>query len=238
MRLDKFVADNTSYSRSQVRGLLKAKRIRVNGQCALVPSAALKSDDEVTLDDTLLQARSDVYLMLHKPTGYVCANTDAEHPTVFDLPGFRARYSNADIARLQIAGRLDLDTTGLVLITSDGQWNHRITSPRHKCRKAYYVECADPIATEAKSAFAEGVVLHGEKRPTLPAELELLSANTANLYIEQGIYHQVKRMFASTGNKVLRLHRFQIGPLALDNDLLPGEIRALTSDEIRLLNNA
>ncbi|RKW37748.1 MAG: pseudouridine synthase, partial [Moraxella sp.] len=135
-------------------------------------------------------------------------------------------------ARLHSAGRLDVDTTGLVLLTDDGQWSHRITSPKHHYPKTYLVTLADPVEANYSQACAEGILLRGEKEPTKPAELEILDDYNVNLTISEGRYHQVKRMFAALGNKVVGLHRWKIGNLTLDDDLGEGEFRPLTEKEI------
>jgi 16S rRNA pseudouridine516 synthase len=140
-----------------------------------------------------------------------------------------------NLEQLHAAGRLDIDTTGLVLLTDDGQWSHRITAPRSQCRKTYYVETADPIAPELVALFKEGVQLKGEMRPTLPADLVIIHEQAARLTLQEGKYHQVKRMFAFAGNRVELLHREAIGPIALDDDLEPGQYRALTAEEIAAL---
>jgi len=119
-----------------------------------------------------------------------------------------------------------------MLLTDDGKWSHRITSPRHKLPKRYRVETADPIDAAAVQAFNDGLKLHGEHRLTKPAELEILAPREAIVYLTEGRYHQVKRMFAALGNKVIRLHREQIGPIVLDPALEPGEYRFLTDAEI------
>ena len=134
--------------------------------------------------------------------------------------------------KLHCAGRLDLDTTGLLLVTDDGQWSHRITSPRHECAKTYRAWLADPVEPAVIEQFASGVQLRGERQLTRPAELELVTPTEALLTIHEGKYHQVKRMFAAVGNKVIRLHRERVGSLALGSDLAPGQYRALTPDEI------
>ncbi|MNH26135.1 Ribosomal small subunit pseudouridine synthase A [compost metagenome] len=164
--------------------------------------------------------------MLHKPEGYVCSNEDPDHATVFQL------LDEPAMGKLHVVGRLDLDTTGLVLITDDGQWSHRITSPRHECAKTYHVWLADPVSEDAISLFADGVFLRNEEDKTRPAQLELLGECEALLTIHEGKYHQVKRMFAAIGNKVVGLHREQIGELVLDEELAPGEYRELTPEEI------
>jgi 16S rRNA pseudouridine516 synthase len=227
MRLDKFLSQHTDYSRSQIHQLIKAARVKINDEVIRVADYKLRDAEQVTLDNQIIQALTNRYFMLNKPLGYVCANTDSEHPVVLDL---------LDIPRkqdLQIAGRLDLDTTGLVLLTDDGQWNHRITSPRQECEKTYRVTTADPIDEKVIALFTHGVQLNGEKNLTRPAQLELFDAHSARLTIHEGKYHQVKRMFAATGNRVVQLHRESIGSIKLDPALLPGEYRPLTHEEIQ-----
>ena len=226
MRLDAFISNNSDYSRSQIQKLIKAGRVRIDGSAASQGAYQLRGSEVVQVDEQIIATIPLRYLMLHKPAGYVCANSDADHPTVLDLLELPRKAS------LQIAGRLDLDTTGLVLITDDGQWNHRITSPKRECSKRYRVTTAEPIASETAARFAEGVQLHGEKQPTRPARLELIDSHNAWLDIHEGKYHQVKRMFAALGNRVVALHRAQIGSIQLDEDLAPGQYRALGAAEI------
>lgn len=227
MRLDKFLSQHTEYSRSQIHQLIKASRVLVNDQIVRAPDFKLRGEEQVKLDEQLIEALGPRYLMLHKPEGYVCANTDSEHPVVLDLLDLPRKQD------LQIAGRLDIDTTGLVLLTDDGQWNHRITAPRQECAKTYLVITADPIDPSAIQLFAQGVQLKDEKNLTRPAQLELLDSHSARLTIHEGKYHQVKRMFAAIGNRVVKLHRESIGMIFLDPMLAPGEYRQLTEEEIQ-----
>lgn len=226
MRLDKFIGANTQYSRSQIHQLVRHGVVTINGQVVTKPNQHISSADLVHLDGELIATRQPRYIMLHKPLGYVCANADSEHPTVLDL------LDEPFKAELQIAGRLDVDTTGLVLITDDGEWNHKITSPRHQHYKTYLVTTADPIPQSAIGLFDAGVMLHGESKLTLPAQLELLGSHEARLNICEGKYHQVKRMFAAIGNRVVALHREAIGDIALGEQLPPGGYRKLTIKEI------
>lgn len=226
MRLDKFLSQYSDFSRSLIQQAIKAGRVSVNDVIAKKGDQKLLGDEIITLDGKQVEAFQTRYLMLHKPAGYVCANSDSDYPVVVDLIRL-PRWQE-----LQIVGRLDIDTTGLVLLTDDGQWNHRITSPRHECDKVYRVTTADPISTETAAFFAAGVQLHGEKAATRPAQLELISSHEARLTIHEGKYHQVKRMFAAAGNLVVALHRESIGSIQLDPALAPGEYRALTADEI------
>lgn len=226
MRLDKFIGANTRYSRSQIQQLVRQGVVTVNGEVAGKSNQHISDADVVYLDGELVVARQPRYIMLYKPAGYVCANNDSEHPTVLDLLDEPFKQD------LQIAGRLDVDTTGLVLITDDGDWNHKITSPRHEHRKTYIVTTADPIPESAIVLFETGLTLHGESKATLPAQLEIIAPNLARLRICEGKYHQVKRMFAAIGNRVVALHREAIGDIALGEQLPSGSYRSLTIEEI------
>lgn len=232
MRLDKFIGHATDLSRRQVHILIKQGAVKVNTVTVSSASLHLGEEDAVTLRDEPLFASQMRYFMLHKPAGYVCANTDSEHPTVLDLLELTRKSD------LQIVGRLDIDTTGLVLLTDDGQWNHRITSPKSNCAKTYYVTTAEPISPITQAQFSEGVLLHGEKKATLPAQLEQLGACEARLTVNEGKYHQVKRMFAAIGNRVVTLHRASIGQIQLDHALNAGHYRALTPAEVASISHA
>lgn len=229
MRLDKFICDCTGLTRTQAGKSIRQGLVSINGELVKQAARQVSATDQVALDGEPLQLIGPRYIMLHKPAGYVCANDDPKHPIVFTL------LDEPLVERLHTVGRLDLDTTGLLLLTDDGQWSHRLTSPKHHVAKTYRVWTADPIPTEAIAQFATGVMLHGEKEPTKPAQLELVSANEALLTIHEGRYHQVKRMFAAIGNKVERLHRERIGELQLPSDLELGEYRALNQQEFELL---
>jgi len=226
MRLDKFIGINTHYTRTQIQQLVRRGLVTINGELATKPNQPVSETDVIYLDGEPVTMRKPRYLMLNKPAGYVCANTDSEYPTVLDLLNEPFKED------LQIAGRLDVDTTGLVLITDDGDWNHRITSPRHEHHKTYLVTTADPIAESTVELFKNGVILHGEPKATLPAQLELLEAHRARLKIYEGKYHQVKRMFAAAGNRVVALHREAIGDLTIGELLPAGSYRNLTAEEI------
>jgi 16S rRNA pseudouridine516 synthase len=226
MRLDKFVCDCTGLTRSQAGKLIRQGEVSVNGVLCKQPAQQLKETDQVMLDGEPLELTGPRYIMLHKPAGYVCSTDDPDHNTVFTL------LDEPALDKLHTVGRLDLDTTGLLLITDDGQWSHKISSPRHHCAKTYRAWLADPVEQTAIALFAEGVMLRGEAQPTKPAQLQIISPTECLLTIHEGRYHQVKRMFAALGNKVLRLHREQVGPLTLDVDLAEGEYRFLHPDEV------
>lgn len=226
MRLDKFVCDCTGLTRSQAGKLIRQGEVSVNGVICKQPAQQLQATDQVMLDDERLELTGPRYIMLHKPAGYVCSTDDPDHNTVFML------LDEPALDKLHTVGRLDLDTTGLLLITDDGQWSHKISSPRHHCAKTYRAWLADPVEPTAIALFAEGVMLRGETQPTKPAQLQIISPTECLLTIHEGRYHQVKRMFAALGNKVVRLHREQVGPLTLDAELAEGEYRFLHPEEV------
>ncbi|MGR3806304.1 16S rRNA pseudouridine(516) synthase RsuA [Pasteurella testudinis] len=227
MRLDKFLAEQTGLTRSQVTKVLRSGVVEHNG--SVVKSGALKiaPTDQIVFDgEPLFWLSAGQYLMLHKPQGYICSHDDGEYPTVYQFFDYPLRN------KLHCVGRLDVDTTGLVLLTDDGQWSHRITSPKFQCEKTYLVTLADPIENHYQSAVEQGILLRGEKAATKPAKLEILDDYNLNLTISEGRYHQVKRMFAALGNKVVALHRWRIGSVVLNDDLQEGEYRALSPIEI------
>ncbi len=226
MRLDKFICDCTGLTRSQAGKLIRQGLVTVNQQLCKQPATQVATTDQVTLEEEELQIIGLRYFVMNKPAGYVCSTDDPDHNTVFAL------MDEPLLERLHTVGRLDLDTTGILLITDDGQWSHRISSPKHECAKTYRAFLADPVAESAIAQFAEGVMLRGEKLPTKPAELVIVTPTECLLTIHEGRYHQVKRMFAAIGNKVEQLHREQIGDLMLGDDLAEGEYRELTAEEI------
>ena len=226
MRLDKFLSNATDLSRNDVKRLIRAGEVSINDALASGPAMQVTDDDEICIDGSPVTQPQQRYFMMNKPAGVVSANRDRNHPTAIDLI-YEHRHQE-----LQIAGRLDIDTTGLLLITDDGQWNHRITSPHSSCPKTYLVEVDEPLAEGLTDKFAGGIGLEGEKRRCLPSTLEITGPTTARLTISEGKYHQVKRMFAAMGNHVTALHRERIGNIVLDEALPPGEYRPLTKEEI------
>lgn len=227
MRLDKFLSQQLGISRALVIRELRAKRVTVDGELIKQGSFQLQPQHEVRFDNNVLQQIiGPRYFMLNKPQGYVCSTDDPDHPTVLYF------IDEPVPDKLHAAGRLDIDTTGLVLMTDDGQWSHRITSPKHHCEKTYLVQLENPLAEDTAARFAEGVMLHNEKLPTRPARLEALSDTQVRLTISEGRYHQVKRMFGAVGNRVIGLHREQVGAIKLDADLEEGSYRPLTAQEV------
>ena len=231
MRLDKFLAENTGLTRSQANKALRQSAVTINGEIEKNGATKISREDEICFEGELLPWVEDgLYFMLYKPQGYVCSNDDGDYPTIYQF------FDYPLAGKLHSAGRLDVDTTGLVLLTDDGQWSHRITSPKHHCEKTYLVTLADPVESHYMQACEEGILLRGEKEPTKPAKLEILDDYNVNLAISEGRYHQVKRMFAALGNKVTALHRWKIGAIELDENLAEGEFRALSETEISGFN--
>ncbi|MGC8120412.1 pseudouridine synthase [Marinobacter sp. VGCF2001] len=230
MRLDQYLASATALSRKDAKKAVSTGRVTVEGDICRQANRQVEATQAIYLDGHAIALPGDVYLMMHKPAGVLSATRDSSQPTALDLlPGELA-------GQVHIAGRLDKDTTGLLLLTSDGQWSHTVTSPRRECRKSYRVWLAEAIPEEACRALEQGVMLNGESTATRPAEVHVQSSQVIDLTIREGRYHQVKRMLAAVGNRVERLHRFRIGPIVLDDSLAPGSFRALTSEEIHSIS--
>jgi 16S rRNA pseudouridine516 synthase len=243
MRLDRFLSRATGLSRSQAQRAIRAGEVRVDGLAERDPGAHVTAEADVEFEGASLAVPGPRYLMLHKPAGVVCATLDERHRTVIDLldvPNADERHigrsrhpaSRGTRASLHVAGRLDIDATGLVLITDDGEWSHRVTAPRHKFPKTYRVTLAEPLGERAAEHLARGVFLKEEKHRCLPAQIERITDTEVRFTITEGKYHQVKRMFAAVGNHVVRLHRERIGAVVLDPDLAEGESRPLSEEEI------
>ncbi|RKF20351.1 pseudouridine synthase [Alginatibacterium sediminis] len=229
MRLDKYICKSSEYSLSQACDLIESQRVLVNGELATKASLQVHKTNQVTLDDLVLQPRPFRYYLLNKPAGMICSNVDENYPSVLKL---------LDVERvdeLHIAGRLDADTTGLVLVTDDGHWSFNLTSPKNGCEKTYQVGLSRDLCKNAAKRFQEGLMLQGETKLTLPAKLVVLGPRKVELTLTEGRFHQVKRMFAAIGNRVQTLHRQQIGNLQCD----VGEraSRSLSSSEVRALAN-
>ncbi|SBS35788.1 Ribosomal small subunit pseudouridine synthase A [Marinomonas spartinae] len=226
MRLDFYLSHVTNLARKASKVAISKSRVTVNGEVIKKANHPVEENDVICLDAVPLAWPSEGYYLMYKPAGYVCATQDADHPVVIDLLETHLGQP------LKVVGRLDKDTTGLLLFTTDGQWLHRITSPKSVCQKRYWMTLAEPIDDHALTQLEEGVMLNGEQAPTLPAKAERITETEIFLTIQEGKYHQVKRMLAAVGNRVETLHRDQIGPLALDEGLQPGEFRELTKDEV------
>jgi 16S rRNA pseudouridine516 synthase len=231
MRLDKYLCQSTELTRSEAKKYLKQKRVTVNQRIVTQGSIEITEHDKVTLDNEVLHLIGTRYIMLHKPQDTLCSNIDELYPSVLHFVDLPRAFE------LIIAGRLDADTTGLVLLTDDGKWAHRVASPKQNCMKTYRVGLANKLAEQAIEQLETGVQLHGEKSLTKPATVQVISDQEILLSISEGKYHQVKRMIAAVGNRVETLHRESIGNIKLDEQLALGQWRYLTAEEIAEFNN-
>lgn len=228
MRLDQFLSQACGIPRSAAQKCVRGGGVQVAGQFVGNPAMHIDPVMAVLLDGLPVTLPGKLYLMLHKPAGVISATEDPAHRTVLDLVDHPHRHT------LHVVGRLDKDTTGLLLLTNDGEWSHRLMSPKHHIPKTYVATLAAPLAEVAAQQLRQGVQLHGEKQPTRPATVEILPNQQARLTIHEGKYHQVKRMFAAVGNRVVALHRERIGSLLLDHKLGVGSWRALVGAELHL----
>lgn len=237
LRLDKALADMQAGTRSQVKELIRKKRITVNGDIVTKPEFKVDTDkDTIFLDDKCLSYTEYEYYMLNKPAGVISATEDKSQQTVIDLIKTRKRKD------LFPVGRLDKDTEGLLLITNDGALAHNLLSPGKHVDKTYYSIVKGRIDKDIVDTFAKGFIVDKELT-AMPSKLEIISYNSdkdcseVNITIQEGKFHQIKRMFAAVGSEVLFLKRLSFGSLGLDNTLKPGEYRSLTETEVNLLKN-
>ena len=232
IRLDKYLADMGIGTRTEVKKFIRSGRIQVDGRIEKKPE--LKVDtatQQITFDNTPVVYQEYEYYMLHKPAGVVSATTDKKEKTVLDLLTVQKRKD------LFPVGRLDKDTEGLLLITNDGALAHRLLAPGKHVDKVYFARVEGTVTEADVLAFSQGLDI-GDPELTLPAELEIQSSDTVSeilLTIQEGRFHQVKRMFEAVGKKVIYLKRLSMGTLCLDEDLPIGAFRALTEQEIKEL---
>lgn len=226
MRLDRFLTNHNHVGRRLAQQWLVERRVCVNGQVITDGLHEIDAFSFVQVNGETLQQRQAYYLMLHKPVGCASATKDPQHPTVIDLIEQPWKHE------LHIAGRLDFNTSGLMLLTNDGRWSRRITEPSEQKDKVYLVETEDPIHPDTAMVFAQGIYFRFEDLTTRPAKLDILSPTRARLTLQEGRYHQVKRMFGYFNNKVIALHRERMGDIVLDDALQAGEYRLLTPAEV------
>jgi 16S rRNA pseudouridine516 synthase len=205
--------------------LIAQKRIALDGMVAHSIQQKVTQFTRVVLDGNCLKDNTPIYIMLNKPKGFVSATQDIKHATVLDL------IAHPEKGDLHIAGRLDINTTGLLLLTNDGSWSRKISLPQTKLAKTYEVILSKPLNSDYVAVFQEGIYFAYENITTQPAHLEILSEYTARLSLIEGKYHQVKRMFGFFQNQVLALHRVSVGHLVLDG-LGLGASRLLTAKEV------
>jgi 16S rRNA pseudouridine516 synthase len=230
MKFVKIIANLGYGSRKEVAAMFRAGRItNARGEVLYADDAVAHHD--VRIDGEVLDPPAGLVLMLHKPIGYVCSRRDQGRLVYALLP---PRYANRS-PPLSTVGRLDRDTSGLLLLTDDGALLHRIIAPKSKLPKVYEATLAQPLRGDEAALFASGtLMLESEKTPLLPATLEALAPTQVRLTLHEGRYHQVRRMFAAVGNHVVALHRSQIGGIGLDG-LPAGEWRALDDGDLARL---
>lgn len=227
MKLSRILSNQNGVSRQQANRTIACGQVLVDGQVCTEAAREISRFQSVVVDGQVLQwAEPAHYLMLNKPAGYLSATRDPIHPTVMELVSPELRD------QLHIAGRLDRASTGLIILTNDGDWSRRLTEPGIKVPKVYRVTTARPVDARAVQRFSEGIWFAYEELTTSPATLEPLAPCEARVTIFEGRYHQVKRMFHAVGNQVTSLHRERVGAIALPETLAPGASRNLTPEEI------
>lgn len=242
-RIDKVLAKHGFGTRKEVKKLLHTGLVSVNNQ--VITSQDFKIDlenDSLFVDDEKINIRTNLYIMMNKCQDVVCSSKDGLHRTVFDLLDEEDNHSFMG-GDLHCTGRLDIDTEGLLILTTDGSLTHKLISPKSEISKKYAITLRDSVNSENQqkyiSACKTGIEIAPEGKEagfiSLPATLEFSSDNTCFLTITEGKYHQVKRMIAALGNEVIFLKRVSIGSLELDESLKPGEYRELTSEEINAI---
>ncbi|MDD7267041.1 MAG: pseudouridine synthase [Lachnospiraceae bacterium] len=225
IRLDKYLADAGLGSRRECRAMIMRGLVSVDNRLIRDAGYKVLSSQAVTYEGDAVISWQEKYILLHKPSGYISATeADAYHPCVLELVPAELRKN------LFPVGRLDQDTTGLLLLTTDGKWAHRLTSPKKDVEKTYYFRLDVSFPTDKKEAFENGVDI-GDELPTKPCRLQMDSETEGSITITEGRYHQVKRMFAAYGCTIIALHRLRVGGFRL-KDLKEGEYRFLTQDEI------
>lgn len=228
-RLDKLLAGTGRWSRREVKELVRRGQVRVDGVIAAAAEQKIDPSAAVTVAGETVALGGCTYLLLHKPAGVLTATEDRRQPTVLEL--LPAEYRHRGIAPV---GRLDKDTTGLLLLTDDGELAHRLLSPKYHVDKRYLAQVDGALGQADVEAFAGGITL-ADGTECLPAELELLPEHRCIVTLRQGKFHQVKRMLASRGAPVVTLHRLSMGALTLPETLLPGQWRPLTETEVNTL---
>lgn len=225
-RLDRYLKKVLNLSKHDIRCLLAQKKVEVDGIAINDITHPINYFSHILLDGQTLQHHTPYYVMLNKPVGVVSATKDSEHKTVMDLLNYE--FSN----QLHIAGRLDLNSSGLVLLTNDSRWSSRLTAPESKVTKRYRVRLEKSLTQEYVQAFAEGMYFPYEDITTQPVKLRIVEPFVAELDLTEGRYHQIKRMFGRFRNPVKALHRYAIGDLVLDDDLLSGQSRLIDCGDV------
>lgn len=239
MRLDALLFSQGFGTRRLCAGLIERGLVSVQGRVQTDPALRVEPAGlDFTVQGEPWTYHERAYLMLHKPAGYECSHRPGAWPSVYTLlpPPLRQRPARGKLAGVQAVGRLDQDTTGLLLLSDDGGFIHRMNSPRQRVPKLYQVGLKHPMGEQALERLRAGVRLHDAPTPVRAAACELAGPLLLHLTLTEGKYHQVKRMVAAVGNRVVSLHRSRIGGLRLPPELAPGQWRWLSLDERRALS--
>ena len=232
MQLERILHSQGFGSRKACRVLIRHGEVTVNGTPCDNPFAEFDPAGLIfSVEGETWQYREKAYLMLHKPEHYECSQKPMHHPSIYSLLPAQLRERG-----VQCIGRLDEDTTGLLLLSDDGQFIHRMSSPKWKVPKIYEVTAKHALGPQQAEALLAGVQLHDEPAPIVALACELVSENVLHLTLAEGKYHQVKRMLAAAGNRVEKLKRIRIGELSLPEELAPGEWRWLDSSDLNRLS--
>ena len=228
-RIDKIIVAQTQYSRREVKELVSKKRVKVNGELVTKPDVKVNTEnDEITIDGAKINIKKYIYLMLNKPKGYISATEDRTKLTVLDLVPKEYLHRN-----LFPVGRLDRDTTGLMVISDDGEFSHNILSPKKHVKKLYNVTIDVPVNEDMVNGFKTGIKLNdGICKSAL---LQITGQYTCLVTLTEGRYHQIKRMFGCFGAKVIELQRIGMGNFMLPDNLKLGECREFTEEELKQL---
>ena len=230
MRIDKYICDSLNVTRTQAKQMISKGRVMIDGTRVRTPAAYVdECNGIVTVDSKIVSYDKLVYIMMNKPAGVISASSDKKAATAIDLIDLSDRKKD-----LFVAGRLDKDTTGFLLITNDGDFAHNILSPKNHIYKTYFVKLENSIKCFYALELEKGIKIDGDVI-CKPAKFEYVSEKECRLEICEGKFHQVKRMFQALGNTVVSLKREKIADVSLDMDLKPGEYRRLYPDEIDIL---
>jgi 16S rRNA pseudouridine516 synthase len=233
MRIDKYLANMNVGSRKEVHSLIKKKVVMVNGELVTTPKQQVREDDLVVVDGNEIAYQQYHYFLLNKPKGVISATEDRSQQTVISLLKTKDRYQG-----IAPVGRLDKDTTGLLLLTNDGALAHELLAPNKHVTKVYRAKISGVASEETIKTFASGITL-GDGTKLKPAKLEILAQDKVHdlsqieIQIQEGKYHQIKRMFGAVGMKVLELDRISMGKLSLPTDLKRGQYQEITRDKIK-----
>lgn len=229
VRIDKLLCDNLNISRKEAKALLSDAKVKINGVVITKCDEKFEEDSEISVDGRVINCQKHIYVMLNKPKGVVSASDDKKEKTVVDLLPDEFKRKN-----IFPAGRLDKDTVGFVLMTDDGDFAHRILSPKNHIEKTYIAQIDHDLSDDDIKQFEEGIVL-ADNTVCLRAKCKMIGEKLAEVKVVEGRYHQVKRMFASLSNRVVELKRVKMGDLELDESLKEGECRLITQDELLMI---